>query len=304
MGRKENHVTHLRKIMLEELQRRNYSDDTIRHYLRYVKEFAEHFGKSPDQLGPDDLRSYQAYLFKVRKLATGSVVNHVSALRFFFIRTMRRNEFREFIPIPKERDRLPDILSTDEIARMINASGNLFRRALLMTLYGTGMRRSEVVKLKVEHIDSNRMIIRVVQGKGGKDRDLPLSPTLLETLREYWRWRKPKGYLFPSRYAATRPDQPISDKSVWLICAEAARRAGIKKRVTPHTLRHSWATHLLENGTDLRTIQLLLGHEDLEVTARYLHVSRKHLNAVSNPIDSLALGDLATFERRFRRGDG
>jgi site-specific recombinase XerD len=303
MGRKENPVTHLRKIMLEELQRRNYSDETIRQYVRYVREFAEHFGKPPDQLGPDDLRSYQAYLFKVRKLSTGSVVNHVSALRFFFVRTLRRNEFREFIPIPKERDRLPDILSTDEIARMINASGNLFRRALLMTLYGTGMRRAEVVRLKVGHIDSERMIIRVVQGKGGKDRDLPLSPTLLETLREYWRWRKPNGYLFPSRCTA-RADQPITDKAVWFICAQAARCAGIKKRVTPHTLRHSWATHLLENGTDLRTIQLLLGHEDLEVTARYLHVSRKHLNAVSNPIDSLALADVATFDRSFRRGDG
>ncbi len=297
-------MTHLRKIMLEELQRRNYSDETIRQYLRYVKEFAEHFSKPPDQLGPDDLRTYQAYLFKVRKLATGSVVNHVSALRFFFIRTLRRNEFREFIPIPKERDRLPDILSTDEVARMINASGNLFRRALLMTLYGTGMRRAEVVKLNVEHIDSDRMIIRVVQGKGGKDRDLPLSPTLLETLREYWRWRKPKGYLFPSPYDIARPGQPISDKTLWLICREAARYAGIKKRVTPHTLRHSWATHLLETGTDLRTIQLLLGHEDLEVTARYLHVSRKHLNSVSNPLDGLALADLATFERCFRRGGG
>jgi integrase/recombinase XerD len=185
--------------MLEELQRRNYSDDTIRNYLRVVEEFARHFGRSPDKLGLDELRTYQAFLLKTRKLAVGSVVNHVAALRFFFVRTLKRSEFRDFLPYPRERDRLPSILSLDEVARLINASGNLFRRALLMTLYGTGMRRSEGVRLKIGDIDSKRMIIRVVEGKGGKDRDLPLSPALLETLREYWRWRKPKEYLFPRR---------------------------------------------------------------------------------------------------------
>jgi integrase/recombinase XerD len=296
-------VTRLRKLMLEELQRRNYSNDTIRHYLRVVEEFARHFGKPPDQLGLNELRTYQAHLLKQRKLAVGSVVNHVAALRFFFVRTLRRSEFREFIPYPKGRDRLPGILSKDEVARLINASGNLFRRALLMTLYGTGMRRSEVANLKVSAVDSKRMIIRVVQGKGGKDRDLPLSPALLETLRAYWHWRKPKSYLFPSRTLRRAPDQPISDKAVWIACAEAARRAGITKRVTPHTLRHSWATHLLEGGADLRTIQLLLGHGDLETTARYLHLSQQHLNAVSNPLESLDLSDVAESERRFRRKD-
>ena len=212
-------MTHLRKIMLEELQRRNYSDDTIRHYLRVVEEFARHFGRSPDQLGLDELRTYQAFLLKTRQLAVGSVVNHVAALRFFFVRTLRRSEFRDFLPYPKERDRLPSILSLDEVARLINASGNLFRRALLMTLYGTGMRRSEVVHLKLSDIDSQRMLIRVVQGKGGKDRDLPLSPPLLETLREYWRWRKPKEYLFPRR-SRGGPEQPVSAKTVWIACNE------------------------------------------------------------------------------------
>jgi integrase/recombinase XerD len=157
-------VTPLRKIMLEELQRRNYSDDTIRHYLRVVEEFARHFGRCPDQLGLDELRTDQAFLLKTRQLAVGSVVNHVAALRFFFVRTLKRSEFRDFLPDPKERDRLPSILSLDEVARLINASGNLFRRALLMTLYGTGMRRSEVVHLKLSDIDSKRMLIRVVQG--------------------------------------------------------------------------------------------------------------------------------------------
>ena len=294
-------MTRLRKMMLEELQRRNYSNDTIRHYLRVVAEFSRHFGKPPDQLGPDQLRTYQAYLLKVRKLAVGSVVNHVCALRFFFVRTLRRFEFRDYIPIPRERNRLPSILGKEEVSRMINASGNLYRRTLLMMLYGTGMRRSEVAHIKVGDIDSQRMIIHVVNGKGGKDRDLPLSPALLETLREYWRWRKPKLFLFPTRNHHTGPEQPISDKTVWIACSEAARRAGITKRVTPHTLRHSWATHLLEDGTDLRTIQLMLGHGDLETTARYLHVSQRHLHAVVNPLDSLELSDVADSERRLRR---
>jgi integrase/recombinase XerD len=282
-------VTQLRKMMLEELQRRNYSNDTIRHHLRAVEEFSRHFAMAPDKLGLNELRTYQAYLLKTRKLAVGTVVNHVAALRFFFVRTLKRPEFRDFIPYPKEPERLPTILSLDEVARLINASGNLFRRALLMTVYGTGMRRSEVVRLKVSDIDSKRMIIRVVQGKGGKDRDLPLNPELLETLRAYWRWRKPKEYLFPSRGERRGPDVPLSDKTVWHVCGDAARKAGITKHVTPHTLRHSWATHLLEAGTDLRTIQMLLGHGDLETTARYIHLSQEHLHTAANPLAKLKL---------------
>ena len=146
------------------------------------------------------------------------------------------------------------------------------------------------------------MIIRVVEGKGGKDRDLPLSPTLLETLREYWRWRKPKTLSVPHTHSsAGRLDQPISDKTVWIACSEAAHRAGIRKRVTPHTLRHSWATHLLEAGTDLRTIQVLLGHGDLETTAQYLHLSQRHLQAVTNPLDGLALSSTENISRSFKR---
>ena len=295
-------MTRLRKMMLEELQRRNYSDETIRHHLHAVEAFARYFGKSPDKLGLKELRTYQAHLLKERKLAVGSVVNHVAALRFFFVRTLKRPQFRDFLPYPREYKRLPTILSKDEVARLINASGNLFRRALLMTLYGTGMRRSEAACLKISDIDSQRMIIRVVKGKGSKDRDLPLTPVLLETLREYWRWCKPKLYLFPSRYQR-QAEQPISDKTLWIACTDAARRAGIRKRVTPHTLRHSWATHLLEDGTDLRTIQVLLGHEDLETTARYLHLSQHHLHAVSNPLETLAVSDVAESDRRFRRKD-
>ncbi len=195
-------MTHLRDIMLEELQRRNYSDSTIRHYLRFVEEFAQHFGKSPDKLGPDHLRSYQAHLLKDRRLSPGTVEHHISALRFFFVRTLHRHEFRQFLPFPRVRKKLPKILSREEVACLINASSGLFQRTLLMVLYGTGMRRSELVRLKVGDIDSQRMIIHVVNGKGGKDRDLPLSPALLETLRTYWRWLKPRTYLFPSRVAS------------------------------------------------------------------------------------------------------
>ncbi len=166
-------MTHLRKIMLEELQRRNYSDGTIRRYLHMVEDFARHFGKSPDKLGLEHLRTYQAYLLKTRKLSVGSVVNHVAALRFLYVRTLKRQEFREFLPYPRGHRRLPGILSKQEVERLIDSSSNLFRRSLLMVLYGTGMRRSEVAHLKLLDIDSRRMIIRVVEGKGGKDRDLP-----------------------------------------------------------------------------------------------------------------------------------
>jgi integrase/recombinase XerD len=294
-------MTRLRKMMLEELQRRNYSEITTRKYLQYVTAFARHFDKSPDQLGPNELRSYQAYLLQERKLTPGTAVNCVAALRFFFIKTLKRHQFREFLPYPKDRRRLPTVLSREEVSRLINAAGTLFRRTLLVTLYGTGMRRSELAHLKISDIDSQRMIIRVVAGKGGKDRDLPLSPTLLETLREYWRWRKPKLYMFPTRTLGRRLDQPISDKTVWIACGEAARRAGINKRVTPHTLRHSWATHLLEAGTDLRTIQVLLGHGDLETTAQYLHLSQRHLQTVVNPLDGLSLASTQNISRSFRR---
>jgi site-specific recombinase XerD len=290
-------------MMLEELQRRNYSAVTTRNYLRVVADFARHFGKSPDKLGLNELRTYQAYLLRERKLTPGTVVNQVAALRFFFVKTLKRHQFRDFLPYPQAQRRLPTVLSGEEVSRLINAAGTLFRRTLLMMLYGTGMRRSELAHLKVGDIDSQRMIIRVVAGKRGKDRDLPLSPALLETLREYWRWRKPKLYLFPTRMRRVQSEEPISDKTVWIACSEAAHRAGIRKRVTPHTLRHSWATHLLEAGTDLRTIQVLLGHGDLETTAQYLHLSQRHLQLVTNPLDTLTLSSSENVSRCFRRKD-
>ncbi|PYU98657.1 MAG: integrase [Acidobacteria bacterium] len=294
-------MTQLRRMMLEELQRRNYSAETVRQYLRAVAQFAKHFGKRPDQLGPDELRSYQAYLLRERKLAVGSVVAQVAALRFFYVRTLKRHQFREDLPYPKDRRRLPTVLSLEEVTRLINAAGNLLQRALLMTLYGTGMRRTEVSLLKVSDIDSQRMMVRVERGKGGAGRDIPLSPALLEALREYWRWKKPRTYLFPSSERKRGKEQPISDKTVWYACKEAARHAGLTKRVSPHCLRHSFATHLLEAGTDLRTIQILLGHGDLETTAKYLHLSQRHLRAVANPLESLPLSRVQEANRQYHR---
>jgi len=224
----------------------------------------------------------------------------VAALRFFFLRVLHRHEFRQFLPYPKVRRKLPNILSREEVARLIEASSSLFQRALLMVLYGTGMRRAEIARLKIADIDSQRMIIHVVDGKGHKDRDLPLSPALLETLRAYWRWLKPRTYLFPSRLHRDC-EQPISDKVIWLACTNAAKKAGIRKKSNPHLIRHSWATHLLEAGTDLRTIQLLLGHEDLEVTARYLHLSQQHLQQVANPIEELKLTSIDQSRRLYHR---
>jgi site-specific recombinase XerD len=285
--------------MLEELQRRNYAEGTTRSYILAVRQFAQHFGKSPDKLGLSELRSYQAYLLKERKLAVGTVVARVAALRFFFVRTLKRYQFREDLPYPKKQRRLPTVLSVQEVAQLINAAGNLLQRALLMTLYGTGMRRTEVSRLKIRDIDSQRMIIRVERGKGGVTRDLPLSPALLETLREYWRWKRPRTYLFPAQQRGK--EGPISDKTVWYACTEAARYAGITKHVTPHSLRHSWATHLLEAGTDLRTIQMLLGHVDLETTAKYLHLSQRHLQTVVNPLETLCLSGVQEASRTYRR---
>ena len=297
---KEEAVTRLRKMMLEELQRRNYSKTTTRHYLHVVSDFSKHFGKSPDQLGPDHIRTYQAHLLNERKLSVGTTVSYVAALRFFFIRTLKKQGFREDLPYPKRRERLPTVLSLEEVAKLINAAGNLMQRTLLMTVYGTGMRRTEVTLLKVSDVDSSRMMVHVEHGKGGTSRDIPLSAALLETLREYWRWKKPRGYLFPSGDHRRGKDRPISDKAVWYACKEAAHYAGIKKHVTPHTLRHSFATHLLEGGTDLRTIQIILGHGDLETTAKYLHLSERHLRAVVNPLEDLKLSpiqDISTYRR-------
>src|SRR5215472_12497168 len=205
-------MTDLRKRMLEELQRRNYSPETIRLYLFAVKDFAAYFRKRPDRLGPEHLRQYQLYLLNERKLAVGSVIARTSALRFFFIRVLRR-PYRDIdLVYPKRPERLPVILSEEEVARLIESASTSYHRVILMTLYGTGLRREELCRLKVTDVDSQRMVLHVRQGKGHKDRDVTLSPRLLEVLRDYWKWRKPKTYLFPS-YHSKRREQPICSRT-------------------------------------------------------------------------------------------
>jgi integrase/recombinase XerD len=294
-------MTDLRKKMLEELQRRNYSPTTIRYYLRVVENFARHFGKRPDRLTQDNIREYQVYLLQERKLQAGTVGLHIAALRFFFVKTLRRPYLQLDLPSPKRPKRLPTVLSQEEVARLIESANNLLDYAMLMTLYATGVRRAELSRLKVEDIDSQRMIVHIRQGKGNRDRDVPLTPALLKTLREYWQWMKPKTYLFPGMVNNWRTDKPLTPKCVWSAVQDAAKRAGITKRVSPHTLRHSWATHLLENGTDLRTIQMLMGHADLRATSVYLHLSRRHLQAVINPAEAIPVSRLDKVKRSRKR---
>ena len=283
-------MTRLRQRMLEDLQRRNYSPDTIRGYIRAVQQFAEYFGRSPEHLGAAELRRYQLYLLHEKKLALGTVENCISALRFLYKKTLKRRDLAfDDLPFPKQPHKLPTVLSQDEVTRLIDAAPNRMYRTMLMVLYGTGMRRTEASRLKVSDIDSQRMVIHIHSGKGLRDRDVPLTPKLLEVLRDYWRWKKPRVYLFPSKMGDHSVEQPISDKTVWNICRAVATRAGIHKRLGPHTLRHCFATHLLEAGTDLRTIQLLMGHERLEDTTIYLHLSQRHLHAAINPLDQLTL---------------
>ena len=276
--------------MLEELERRNYSQSTVRTYLMTIEDFARYFHQPPDTLGPEHVRQYQAYLFRERKLAANSVNQRVGALRFFFIKTLKKTWSVDETPYPKRVIRLPRIFSREEVAQLIDAATTLFYRTILMTLYATGVRRAELARLKISDIDSRRMILHVQGGKGRKDRDIMLSPKLLEALREHWRSlpRKPKVWLFPGNRWHTA-DYPITTKVAWLACREAAMRAGLGHDIHPHTLRHCFATHLLEAGADLRTIQILLGHRDLEETTIYLHLSNRHPSATASPLDSLLL---------------
>ncbi len=283
-------MTHLRKMMLEELQRRNYAETTINSYLRTVEEFSRRFNCSPDRLGPRYIREYQAELFQKRKFSPNTVAQRLAALRFFYTKTLKKVWSIEETPYPKKTLHLPTILSQEEVARLIEAARPPFHRTLLMALYATGLRRAELARLKVSDVDSKRMVIHVRGGKGRKDRDVMLSPKLLEVLREHWRGlqRKPSAWLFPGNRWHTG-DTPITTKVVWNACQEAAQRAGLQKDVHPHTLRHCFATHLLEAGADLRTIQILLGHRDLKETTIYLHLSQRHLHAIASPLDSLKL---------------
>ena len=296
-------MTILMERMREELVRRNYAATTIHSYLKAVEHFRSHVDTPIEEVGPDGLRSYHAYLLGTRKLAVNTVVLNICALRFLYIKVLKRRDMKEDLPYPKQRLRLPVILSPDEVAQLIGAARNLYHRTMLMTLYSTGLRRAELCRLKVADVDSKRMMLRVVQGKGGIDREVPLSKKLLGALREYYRWMRPETYLFPGTVNHSRADKPITEKIVWQAVHDASIRAGIKKRVTPHTLRHCFATHLLESGADLRSIQMMLGHSDLEATTVYLHLSRRHLQAAANPLEQIVIPNPANLalSRRLRK---
>ncbi len=280
-------MTPLRQRVLDELQRRNLAQSTIRLYLRVVADFARYFHTPPDQLGTEHLRQYHLHLIQDRKLATNSIVGYIAALRFFFVKVLKRPYPELDLPNPKRPKRLPTILSRDEVTRLIGAANTLFQYTILWLCYATAMRRAEVCALEQSHIDSARMMILVRSGKGDRDRDLPLGPKLLQLLRTYWCWKRPPVYLFPGGFNHDQFDRPICDETVWHAVHTAAARAGITKRVSPHTLRHSRATHWLEAGVDLTTIQRLLGHARLEHTTVYLHLSDRHLRVQTDPTNAI-----------------
>lgn len=277
-------MTLLRQRMIEDMQIRNLSPDTQKSYILQVAQFARHFNQSPDCLTPEDIRTYQLYLTQEKKLANGSITVALAALRFLYNTTLRRNWLlEELIPMPRRSRKLPIVLSPEEVVRFLESVTHIRHRTILTTCYAAGLRLSEAIHLQPIHIDSQRMVIRVEQGKGRKDRYVMLSPKLLTILRDWWRIGRPRDWLFPGEAAGT----PISKEAVQQACPAARRIAGITKPVTPHSLRHAFAVHLLENGTDLRTIQLLLGHRSLETTARYLRIAVHKVCSTTSPLDLL-----------------
>jgi integrase/recombinase XerD len=276
-------MTPLRKRMLEDMGIRNFAENTQLSYLQQVSAFAKFFDRSPEQLGPEQVRTYQLHLRETRKLAPSSIAIAISALRFLYKVTLKRNWAPDDIPMPRLPSKLPVILSPGEVIRFLELVASLKHRTILTTAYAAGLRVSEATKLKVKDIDSERMILRIDQGKGRKDRDVMLSPRLLDELRSYWKVARPKTWLFPGDI----PGRPITTGAVEHACQKAHRAAGIDKPITPHSLRHAFATHLLENGTDVRRIQLLLGHRSLATTSRYLRVATSTVCATTSPYDLL-----------------
>ena len=277
-------MTSLRRRMTEDMQVRNLAVNTQLTYIQQVSLFARHFKRSPEQLGPDEIRAYQVYLTNERQLAPSSVLIAVAALRFLYKVSLKREwPFDEVIPTPKKPQKLPVVLSPEEVLQFLDCVGSTKHRTILTTCYAAGLRITESVRLRATDIDSRRMVIRVEQGKGQKDRYVMLSPKLLVTLREWWRLGRPLHWLFPG----DKPEQHISKDAVEQACQKAHRLCHISKPITPHCLRHAFAVHLLEQGTDVRTIQLLLGHRSLATTARYLRVATSKVCSTTSPLDLL-----------------
>jgi site-specific recombinase XerD len=276
--------------MIEDMEMRNFSPKTIRIYIDVVARFARYFGKSPDRLGTEEVRRYLLHLVQDKKVAWATYKQALAALRYLYRWVLHGPEIVQDIRCPRPERRLPVVLSFDEVQRFFAAVPSFKQRMILMTAYAAGLRIAEVVHLHVTDIDSQRMVIRVQQSKRNKDRYTLLSPVLLQMLRHYWVAARPALYLFPGRAL----DRPMSASVVQRVCKEAQVRAGIDKTVTPHTLRHSFATHLLEAGTDVRVIQALLGHASPRTTALYTQVSTKLIGQTKSPLDALDLGDKGT----------
>jgi len=277
-------MTPLRLRMIEDMRVRNLSPNTQRLYIDGVARFARYFGKSPELLGPEDVRTYQVYLIHQKHASSSALQQTVCALRFLYRNTLGKEWALPYIPAPKREKKLPVVLSQEEVSRFFEHLPNLKHRALIMTAYATGMRVSELVSLRAADIDSDRMMIRVEQGKGCKDRYVMLSPNLLELLRAYWKVARPADWLFPGQ----RPGTHLTAKRVLQVCIKAGVAAGLTKRATVRALRHSFATHLLEAGANIRVIQILLGHRSLRTTAKYTHVSRETICSISSPLDQLS----------------
>ena len=279
----EGPMSELRRKMLADLRVRNYAERTQAIYIARVAEMARYFGRSPDELSHEDLRGYLRYLKEEREVSRTWFVQVIAALRFLYGMTLDQPTMVPHLPYPRRKRRQPVVLSREEVARLLKAIRNMKHRTVAMTLYGAGLRLSEALGLELEDIDSDRMVITVRHGKGDRDRQVILSTVLLEALRTYWRAYRPWHCLFPGQDAA----HPLVGRTVQRAVKAAGRHAGIAKPVTPHVLRHTFATHLLESGTDLRMIQTLLGHRSLRTTAIYTHVATEWLRSVRSPLDDL-----------------
>jgi site-specific recombinase XerD len=286
-------MTPLRQKMTEALELRGVSPKTLRLYIDCVARFARHYGQSPEKLGRDEVRNYLLYLIHDRKAAWGTYKQALAALRYLYRWVLEHGDVVEDIRAPRPERRLPVVLSFEEVHRFFAAIPSFKHRTLLMFAYAAGLRVSEAARVRVSDIDSQRMVIRVVQGKRKKDRYTILSPLLLEMLRHYWWAARPKDYLFPGRGKSGY----VTNSTVQRACLEAQAAAGLAKEVTPHTLRHSFATHLLEAGTDLRVIQALLGHSSPRTTALYTHVSTKLISQTKSPLDLLVANHPTTVAR-------
>lgn len=278
-------MTALRKRMLEDMRVRNFTPATQKAYAFYVGAFARHFGRPPDELGLQEIRAYQVYLVEEKRVSPSYLTAQVCALRFFYRVTLGSDLDVTRVLTAKKAKKLPTVPSLEEVGLFLKAVRSAKHHAILTTLYATGLRVAEVARLRIADIDSRRMCIRVEQGKGRKDRYVPLSVGLLQLLREYWRIERPRLWLFPAR---GKPDRPLTTASIRAVCQRAGARARIDKKITPHVLRHACATHLMEAGVPTPAIQQLLGHASPRTTARYQHVSMRALLDMPSPLDLLS----------------